>query len=121
MRISGLRTVIASACAFVALSGQAAAQHSNDWIVQGEALARRIEAGNLIVTDHTRADRQAEAARKSGEDRLQILYDLAADDYIGSDAEAGARSLTAFQREAVTQHNAHYVAMVQMLQAYRPA
>jgi tetratricopeptide (TPR) repeat protein len=121
MRISGLRTAIASACAFVALSGQAAAQHSGDWIVQGEALARRIEAGNLIVTDHTRADRQAEAARQHGEDRLQILYDLAADDYIGSDAEAGARSLAAFQHEATTQNNAHYLAMGQMLEAYRPA
>jgi signal transduction histidine kinase len=121
MRISGLRTAIASACAFVALSGQAAAQRSDDWIVQGEALARRIEAGNLIVTDHTRADRQAEAARQSGEGRLQILYDLAADDYIGSDGEAGAQSLAAFQREATTQHDQHYLAMVQMLQAYRPA
>src|SRR5258706_2851171 len=121
MRIPGLRTAIASACAIIALSGQAAAQHSDDWIIQGEALARRIEAGNLIVTDHTRVDRQAEAARQHGDDRLQILYDLAADDYVASDAEAGARSLAAFQREANGQHNAHYLAMAQMLQAYRPA
>jgi signal transduction histidine kinase len=121
MRIPGLRTAIASACAFFALSAEAAAQRSEDWIAQGEALARRIEAGNLIVTDHTRADRQAAAARESGEDRLQILYDLAADDYIASDAEAGAQSLGAFQREAAAQHDQHYLAMVQMLQAYRPA
>ena len=71
MRIPGLRTAIASACAIVALSGQAAAQRSDDWIVQGEALARRIEAGNLIVTDHTRADRLL-AARLAGE--LMLLY-----------------------------------------------
>ncbi len=96
-------------------------QRSDDWIAQGEALARRIEAGNLILTDHTRADRQADAARAHGEDRLQILYDLAADDYIGSDAEAGARSLAAFEREAAGQHDAHYLAMGAMLQAYRPA
>jgi signal transduction histidine kinase len=121
MRIPGLHTAIASACAIVALSGQAAAQRSEDWIVQGEALARRIEAGNLIVTDHTRLDRQAEAARQNGDARLQILYDLAADDYVGSDAEAGALSLAAFQREADGQHNAQYLAMAQMLRAYRPA
>src|SRR5215510_3827760 len=109
MRIPGFRAAVLGACAFFALSGEAAAQHSaaersEDWIVQGEALARRIEAGNLILTAHTRADRQADAAREHGEDRLQILYDLAADDYVGSDAEAGAQSLLAFQREAAAQH-----------------
>jgi signal transduction histidine kinase len=126
MRAPGFQAAIAGFCAFWALSGQAAAQHSpvqrsDDWIVQGEALARRIEAGNLILTDHTRADRQADAARAHGEDRLQILYDLAADDYVGSDAGAGAQSLAAFQREAAAQHDAHYLAMVAMLEAYRPA
>src|SRR6185312_12428287 len=105
MRIPGLRAAILGACAFFALSSESAAQHSaaersEDWIVRGEALARRIEAGNLIVTAHTRADRQADAAHAQGEGRLQILYDLAADDYVGSDAEAGAQSLAAFQREA---------------------
>src|SRR5215467_12932210 len=126
MRIPGLRAAILSACTFLALSGGAAAQQSatqrsDDWIVQGEALARRIEAGNLIVTDHTRADRQADATRVGGEARLQILYDLAADDYIASDAEAGSQSLAAFQREATTQRDPHYLAMAAMLQAYRPA
>jgi signal transduction histidine kinase len=126
MRILGLRTAILGACAFFALSSTAIAEHSaatrsDDWIAQGEALARRIEAGNLIVTNHTRADRQADAASAQGEDRLQILYDLAADDYISSDAQAGAQSLAAFQREAAAQHDVHYIAMVQMLQAYRPA
>ncbi|MBS0385653.1 MAG: hypothetical protein JSS00_09940, partial [Proteobacteria bacterium] len=121
MRNFGLRTAIASACAIAALSAQAAAQGADDWIVQGEALARRIEAGNLIVTNHTRADRQAEAAGLRGEERLQVLFDLAADDYIASDAEAGAQSLAAFQREAAAQSDPHYLAMVQMLRAYRPA
>ncbi len=121
MQSLSLRAAIAGACAFFAFGAQAAAQHSDDWIVQGEALARRIEAGNLVVTDHTRADRQAQAAHESGENRLQILYDLAADDYIGSDAEAGAQSLAAFEREAAAQHDARYLAMAPMLQAYRPA
>src|SRR5689334_10990141 len=126
MRIPGLRAATIGVCAFFALSGQAsgqqsAVQRSEDWIVRGEALARRIEAGNLIVTAHTRTDRQADAAHAQGEDRLQILYDLAADDYVGSDAEAGAQSLAAFRREAAAQRDTHYLAMVTMLEAYRPA
>jgi signal transduction histidine kinase len=107
-------------CANVA-SAQNASQDGTAWIVQGEALARRIEAGNLIITATTHAERQAEAARLGGEQRLQILYDLAVDDLIASDAGAGAQSMTAFEREVAVQHDARFAAMDAMLHAYRPA
>jgi signal transduction histidine kinase len=121
MRIAALRTVIVAVCAVTAMSGGASAQQADAWIVRGEALARRIEAENLIFTDHTRADRQSRAASLRGDERLQALYDLAADDYIASDAEAGAASLAALEREANAARSPRFLAMAGMLHAYRPA
>ncbi|MFT3728261.1 MAG: ATP-binding protein [Terricaulis sp.] len=115
--------LIVGACAFVCTAHAAIAENNSDtaWIVQGEALARRIDAGNLIVTATTRSERQADAAKASGEDRLQILYDLAADDLVASDARASRETLAAFEAEIARQHDARYGAMAQMLRAYAPA
>ena len=75
MRAIGLRMLIVSACAAVCAAPTAAAQTNSDttWIVQGEALARRVDTGNLIVTADTRSEREADAAKAGGEERLQIL------------------------------------------------
>jgi signal transduction histidine kinase len=115
-----MRTLIAGVCALCVL-GDARAQEETSWIVRGEALARRIEAGNLIITERVRHDRAALANRLQGEERLQVLYDIAADDYVASDAEAGATSLAVLEREATTQSNPRFAAMAQMLHAYAPA
>ena len=54
MRALILRALVVSVCAFC-VAGPAVAQQQpadqTDWIVRGEALARRIEAGNLIITE----------------------------------------------------------------------
>jgi signal transduction histidine kinase len=121
MRAISLRTIFVGACALFCFAQAAAAQTDSDWIVQGEALARRIDAGNLIVTANTRAERQAAAQQASGEDRLQILYDLAADDFIASDAAASRQSLAAFEHEIAAQRDNRYGAMAQLLRAYSPA
>ena len=85
-----------AACALViCIAGNAQAQESADWVVRGEALARRIEAGNLFITPGVRSAREAQAERLQGEERLQALYDLASDDYVASDAEAAVHSLRA--------------------------
>ncbi|WP_395646765.1 ATP-binding protein [Terricaulis sp.] len=124
MRASIWAALIASVCALVAVpaSAQTApAASRGDWVVRGEALARRIQAGNLILTANVRAEREEAAARATGEQRLQALYDLASDDYIGSDAQAAAISLAALEREANAQHSARFLAMVSVLRAYAPA
>jgi len=124
MRASILAALIASACAFGVLGSAAAQQQpaaSSDWIVRGEALARRIEAGNLIITDAVKSDRLALAQTLGGEARLMVLYDMAADDYVASDAESAANSLAALEREAHAQSNTRFLSMAGILRAYGPA
>ena len=123
MRASILRALITSVGAFCVFQTAAAqpAPQASDWIVRGEALARRIEAGNLIITDDIRRARAEQAQGLGGENRLMILYDMAADDYIASDAEAASRSLAALDAEARLQANARFTAMVAILRAYAPA
>jgi signal transduction histidine kinase len=124
MRASILRALVLSVCAFCVV-GTAGAQQApapdTDWIVRGEALARRIEAGNLIITDDVKRQRAATAQSLTGDARLMILYDMAADDYIASDAEAAVASLATLEQEAQLQSSARYTAMAGMLRAYAPA
>ncbi|WP_135213085.1 ATP-binding protein [Vitreimonas flagellata] len=110
------------ACALVVcFAGAAHAQESADWVVRGEALARRIEAGNLFITPGVRSAREAEAARLRGDARLQALYDLASDDYVASDAESAVHSLRALEEEANAQNSRRFSAMAGVLRAYAPA
>lgn len=120
MRAFGLRALVLGVCA-ICFVGTAAAQEADDWVVRGEALARRIDAENLSITANVRGQREALAARQSSEERLQTLYDLASDDYIASDAESAPNSLAALEREAAAQHNARFAAMAGNLRAYAPA
>ncbi len=125
MRASILRALVTGVCAFCVF-GTAAAQEAppqpeTDWIVRAEALARRIEAGNLLITADVRRERREQAHSAQGEARLMILYDLTADLYIASDSEAGAVSLAELETEARAQDNARFVAMAGMLRAYAPA
>ncbi len=120
MRASGVLALVAGVCAFFVWSAPASAEPS-DWVVRGEALARRIQAGNLIVTASTRAERQVAAGRVHGQERLQVLYDIAADDYIASDADNAATSLAALEAEATAQSSDRFNAMADLLHAYAPA
>jgi signal transduction histidine kinase len=111
-----------SACALViCFAGTAQAQDSADWIVRGEALARRIAAGNLFITQDVRREREAQLGRLHGQERLQALYDLASDDYVASDGEAALRSLAALEREAEAQSSRRFRALADVLRAYAPA
>lgn len=120
MRASIWAALIAGACALMAIPASAQTAQG-DWIARGEALARRIQSGNLIYTANVRLEREQTAARLTGQERLQALYDLASDDYIGSDAEKAVVSLATLEREAQTQHSARFLAMVNILRAYAPA
>ncbi|MGE0743267.1 MAG: ATP-binding protein [Hyphomonadaceae bacterium] len=121
MRASILRALAASVCALCAATSIASAEEAPAWVTHGEALARRIETNGLVVTTSVRSERQALARRLQGEDRLQVLYDLAADDYVASDAESGAQTLAALETEARAQNNARFTAMSALLRAYAPA
>ncbi|ANP46670.1 ATP-binding protein [Candidatus Viadribacter manganicus] len=124
MRASILRALFLSVCAYCVVESAEAQQQtpqSTDWIVRGEALARRIEAGNLIITDDVKHQRVALAQALQGDERLMLLYDLAADDYIASDAEAAEASVTALEREARVQSSRRFAAMAGILRAYAPA
>jgi signal transduction histidine kinase len=128
MRVMCLRALTVAACAISAFGSAAFAQTAPqapaqppEWVVRGEALARRIDSENLIITTENRHARETEARRLSGEQRLQILYDLAADDYVASDAETSRVSLAALGREAEAQNSARFKAMADMLRAYGPA
>jgi signal transduction histidine kinase len=124
MRASILRALVTGVCAFCVLGTAAAQQQSqrdSDWIVRGEALARRIEAGNLIITENVRRERVQQALGLEGEARLMLLYDMAADDYVASDAAAAAGSLGALEQEARSQSSARFLAMAAILRAYAPA
>ncbi len=120
MRASCLCALAAGVFA-LCVFGAAQAQEADNWIARGEALARRIEAEGLFITDNVRHDLEAAAARLQGEERLQALYDLASDDYIASDAEAAMDSLAALEREASAQSNTRFTAMAAVLRAYAPA
>ncbi len=120
MRAWVVRALFAGACVFSAI-GAASAQETPDWIVRGEALAHRIEAESLFITADVRRQREAQAREAHGEARLQILYDLAADDHIASDVNAAAQSLAALEREARAQSSARFQRMADMLRAYAPA
>ncbi|OQW56634.1 MAG: hypothetical protein A4S17_13420 [Proteobacteria bacterium HN_bin10] len=123
MRATILRALVTGACAICVLGAASAEQPaaSENWIAQGEALARRIEAGRLIITDDVRQVRVQRARSLSGEARLMLLYDIAADDYVASDAEAAAGSIAALEREARAQSSLRFTAMAGMLHAYAPA
>ncbi|MBL8546470.1 MAG: hypothetical protein JNL81_08395 [Hyphomonadaceae bacterium] len=124
MRASILRALIASVCAFCVVDVAVAQQRpapETDWIVRGEALARRIEAGNLIITDDVKRQRALSARGLTDEARLMALYDMAADEYIASNADAAATALAALEQEARAQSNARFMAMAGMLRAYAPA
>lgn len=114
------RALVAGALA-LCLFGAAYAQDADDWVARGEALARRIESEDLVLTASMRRDREAAARALSGEARLQALYDLAADAYIASDAAAGAPALAALEREAADQASDRFSAMAAALRAYAPA
>lgn len=124
MRASILRALVLGVCAFCVVGTAAAEQQpaqSTDWIVRGEALARRIEAGNLIITDDVKRQRALTAQSLEGEARLMVLYDMAADDYIASDADAAAASVVTLEQEARLQGNSRFTAMAGVLRAYAPA
>lgn len=128
MRALGLRALVVGACAIAAFNATAfaqqapaAPQQTPDWVVRGEALARRIDAENLLITPENRHSREAEARRLSGEARLQVLYDLAADDYVASDADASRSSMAMLESEARAQNSARFTAMANILRAYGPA
>ncbi|MEZ5960361.1 MAG: ATP-binding protein [Hyphomonadaceae bacterium] len=124
MRALNLRALVMGVCAFCVI-GTAGAQQQppsdTDWIVRGEALARRIEAGNLIITEDVKRQRALLAQSLEGDARLMVLYDLAADAYVASDAEAAAASLATLEQEARLQNSARYAAMAGVLRAYAPA
>lgn len=120
MRATVLRALFLSVCAF-GVVGAAHAQEGSAWVTRGEALARRIQTENHIITGDVRRQREDAAQRASGETRLQALYDLAADDYIASDADAAVGSLAALDQEASAQSSRRFTAMAAILRAYAPA
>jgi signal transduction histidine kinase len=124
MRATFLRALVTGVCAFCVL-GTASAQQQparqTDWIVRGEALARRIEAGNLLITDDVLRQRAQTAQGLEGEARLMILYDMAADEFVASDADAAQTALATLEQEARLQSSARFAAMADLLRAYKPA
>ncbi len=124
MRASILRALVVSVCAFCVVDTAVAQQQAapeTDWIVRGEALARRIEAGNLIITDDVKRQRALSAQSLEGEARLMVLYDMAADEYVASNSAAAASAVATLEQEARLQANARFMAMAGMLRAYAPA
>ncbi len=124
MRASILRALVVSVCAFCVVDTAVAQQQAapeTDWIVSGEALARRIEAGNLIITDDVKRQRALSAQSLEGEARLMVLYDMAADEYVASNSAAAASAVATLEQEARLQANARFMAMAGMLRAYAPA
>ncbi|MES1200763.1 MAG: ATP-binding protein [Pseudomonadota bacterium] len=121
MRFLGFSLAVAAALSGVLVCGEARAQQQPTWVSQAESLARRIEAENLIITNGERAAREREAMRANGRQRLQILYDLAVEDYVASSADRVQRSLPALRREALAQHDQRYLGMADVLHAYAPA
>lgn len=124
MRVSILHALVASVCVLCVVDTAVAQQQqapTTDWIVRGEALARRIEAGNLIITEDVKRQRALTVQSLQGDARLMVLYDMAADEYIASDATAAASALAALEQEARAQASARYTAMAGILRAYAPA
>ncbi len=124
MRASILRALVVGVCAYCVVGTAGAQQQTaqqTDWIVRGEALARRIEAGNLIITDDVKRQRAEAAQSLQGDARLMVLFDMAADDYIASDAEAAEVSVVALEHEVRAQSSRRFAAMAGILRAYAPA
>jgi|GEM_PF-2209596 len=124
MRASILRALVVGVCAYCVVGTAGAQQQTaqqTDWIVRGEALARRIEAGNLIITDDVKRQRAEAAQSLQGDARLMVLFDMAADDYIASDAEAAEVSVVALEHEVRAQASRRFAAMAGILRAYAPA
>ncbi|HWA21101.1 MAG TPA: ATP-binding protein [Caulobacterales bacterium] len=117
---SGGAAIALFACVVFAV-GPANAQQNSTWVSQAEALARRIEAQSLVVTNRVRQDHEREAFRAQGRQRLQMLFDTAAEDYVASSADRVAHSRPLLEREAAAQHDARYQQMAQVLVAYAPA
>ena len=124
MRASILRALTACALA-ISVIGPAKAQEAPaqapPWVARAEALARRIEADNLIVTQQVRRQRAQLATQLRGDAALLLKYDLAADAYTASDAETAPSLLATLETSARTQHSARYAAMADLLRAYAPA
>jgi signal transduction histidine kinase len=121
MRAVLVRALVACVCVFGVLDEAVAQEGQPSWTARGEAVARRVEAENLLITPSARSARELEAQRLRGEERLQILYDLAADDYVASDAEAAEVSLANLTREANAQANTRFLTMTRLLRGYAPA
>jgi signal transduction histidine kinase len=123
MRALILRALVVSVCAFCVVGPAAAQQQTadTDWIVRGEALARRIEAGNLIITEDQKRQRAEQARTLAGEARLMVLYDVAADEYISSNADTAVAALASLEQEARQQGSQRFLAMSGVLRAYAPA
>lgn len=124
MRASILRALVVGVCAYCVVGSAGAQQQTaeqTDWIVRGEALARRIEAGNLIITEDVKRLRTEAAQSLQGNARLMVLFDMAADNYIASDAEAAEVSVAALEQEARAQSSPRFAAMAGILRAYAPA
>ncbi len=123
MRGLWIGALAAAGIAALTLAPTARAQETQaaPWTARAEALARRIQQEHLIVDDRVLAARAREAGRVSGRARLQILYDLAAEDYVASNAARAALSLAALEREAARQQDRRFARMIDMLRAYAPA
>src|SRR5262245_4930855 len=94
------KSVIAAASgAALLLSVPAQAEEAPSWATRAEALAHQMLVENRVLTDRVRAERAREADRSSGRARLQILYDLAADDFVASAGDRVAVSMPAFENE----------------------
>ncbi|MBX3430813.1 MAG: hypothetical protein KF779_14620 [Hyphomonadaceae bacterium] len=124
MRISILCALVLGVyaiCVAGAAEAQQQAAQGHDWIARGETLAHRIETGNLVITPEVKRRRAQAAQNLQGDARLMVLYDMAADYYVASDAGAAATSIVRLEQEASAQSSTRYMAMAAMLRAYAPA
>src|SRR5262249_32672558 len=111
----------AASGAALLLSVSANAEEAPNWATRAEALAHRMLNENRLLTDRVRTERAREADRATGRERLQILFDLAADDYVASSGDRVGVSMPAFENEAAKQHDVRFLRMASMLHAYAPA
>ena len=123
MRGLWIGALAAAGVAALTLAPSARAQETQaaPWTARAEALARRIQQEHLVADDRVLAARAREARRVTGRARLQILYDLAAEDYVASNAARAALSMAALEREAASQRDRRFARMIEMLRAYAPA
>jgi signal transduction histidine kinase len=124
MRASILRAALACALASIFVGpvrAQEAPSQAPAWIARAEALARRIESENLVITPQMRRQRAQLAGRLAGDEGLMLRYDLAADAYMASDAEAAPRLLADLETASRARRSSRYGAMADALRAYAPA